>query len=76
MDINDKLELMLIEHEITEKLFIGENFMVVTSKHGEDIMLALTGLRDSKYYKWDIDRCEKRAEVLINSVVLMEQTDL
>tara|TARA_R110002049_G_scaffold87442_1_gene221540 strand:+ start:1958 stop:2188 length:231 start_codon:yes stop_codon:yes gene_type:complete len=76
MDINDKLELMIIEHEITEKLFIGDKFMVITSKHGEDIMLSLTGLRHDDYYKWDIDRCEERATSLIESVVLMEQSNL
>ena len=76
MDIHDRLELMLIEHEIIEKLFIGDRVMMVTNKYGEDVVLSLTGLRHPDYYKWDIDRCEKRAEALIESVVLMEQTTL
>tara|TARA_R110002012_G_scaffold38538_1_gene107166 strand:+ start:134 stop:364 length:231 start_codon:yes stop_codon:yes gene_type:complete len=76
MDINDKLELMIIEHEIIEKLFIGERVMKVVNKYGEDVILSLTGLRHADYYKWDIDRCEERAESLIESVVLMEQINL
>ena len=76
MDINDKLELMIIEHEIIEKLFIGERVMKVVNKYGEDVILSLTGLRHADYYKWDIDRCEERAESLIEAVVLMEQINL
>ena len=72
MDINDKLDLMVIEHDILENLFIGNTSMTVTDKHGIDVMLSLTGLRDYKYYKWDIDRCEVRAEELIRSFVFLE----
>ena len=76
MDINDKLELLLIENDIVEKLFIGEEYMLVNNKYGEAVILMLTGLRDVDYYKWDIERCEERASHLIDSVVLMEQTAL
>ena len=72
MDINDKLDLMVIEHDILENLFIGNTSMTVTDKHGIDVMLSLTGLRDYKYYKWDIDRCEVRAEELIRCFVFLE----
>ena len=76
MDINDKLELLLIETDIIEKLFIGEEYMLINNKYGEPVILMLTGTRDVKYYKWDIERCEERASHLIDSVVLMEQTTL
>ena len=72
MDINDKLNLMVIEHDILERLFIGETSYTLTDKHGIDIMLSLTGTRDVKYYKWDIDRCEARAADLIESVKYLE----
>ena len=76
MDINDKLELLLIENDIVEQLFIGKEHMLVNNKYGEPVILMLTGLRDVEYYKWDIKRCEERASHLIDSVVLMEQTAL
>tara|TARA_R110000765_G_scaffold396479_1_gene490380 strand:- start:136 stop:366 length:231 start_codon:yes stop_codon:yes gene_type:complete len=72
MDLNNKIDLLVLEHEILEQLFIGERSMTVTDKHGIDVMLSLTGLRDYKYYKWDIDRCEARAEELISSFVFLE----
>jgi hypothetical protein len=72
MDINDKLDLMIIEHDILENLFIGEKSMMVIDKHGTDVILSLTGTRDIDYYKWDIDRCEVRAEELIRSFVFLE----
>ena len=72
MDINDKLDLMVIEHDILENLFIGNTSMTVTDKHGIDVMLSLTGTLDRDYYKWDIDRCEVRAEELIRSFVFLE----
>ena len=73
MNLENKLDLMLLEHEIIEQLFIGEKSMTVTDKHGIDVMLSLTGLMDVKYYKWDIDRCEVRAEELIRSFVFLEE---
>jgi len=38
MDINDKLELLLIESDIVEKLFIGEEYMLVNNKYGEAVI--------------------------------------
>jgi hypothetical protein len=73
MNIEDKLDLMILEHDILEQLFIGNTSMTVTDKHGIDVMLSLTGLRDCKYYKWDIDRCEVRAEELIRCFVFLEE---
>ena len=73
MDLNNKLDLMMLEHDILEALFIGESSMTVTDKHGIDVLLSLTGLMDVKYYKWDIDKCEVRAEELIRSFVFLEE---
>tara|TARA_R110000787_G_scaffold19509_1_gene58443 strand:- start:426 stop:656 length:231 start_codon:yes stop_codon:yes gene_type:complete len=72
MDINDKLDLMVIEHDILERLFIGETSYTLNDKHGIDILLCLTGTKDCDYYKWDIDRCEARAEELIRCIVFLE----
>jgi len=72
MDLNNKIDLMLLEHEILEQLFIGNTSMTVTDKHGIDVMLSLTGTLDCDYYKWDIDRCEVRAEELIRCFVFLE----
>jgi len=73
MDIENKLDLMILEHDILENLFIGEKSMMITDRHGIDVVLSLTGLRDVKYYKWDIDRCEVRAEELIRCFVFLEE---
>lgn len=72
MNLEDKLDLMLLEHEILEKLFIGDTTYTIEDKHGVDILLALTGTMDCDYYKWDIDRCEARAKILIDQVVFLE----
>ena len=71
MNIEDKLDLLVLEHDILEQLFIGNTSMTVTDKHGIDVMLSLTGLMDCDYYKWDIDRCEVRAEELIRCFVFL-----
>ena len=73
MNIEDKLDLMILEHDILEQLFVGNTSMTVTDKHGIDVMLSLTGLMDCNYYKWDIDRCEVRAEELIRCFVFLEE---
>ena len=76
MDINDKLDLMLLEHEILEQLFIGNRTYTIVDKHGVDVLLSLTGTMDVKYYKWDIDRCEVRAAELIKSIVFLEEHNI
>tara|TARA_R110002072_G_scaffold158391_2_gene309323 strand:+ start:1789 stop:2019 length:231 start_codon:yes stop_codon:yes gene_type:complete len=73
MNIEDKLDLMILEHDILEQLFVGNTSMTVTDKYGIDVMLSLTGLMDCDYYKWDIDRCEVRAEELIRCFVFLEE---
>jgi len=76
MDINDKLDLMIIEHDILENLFIGNTYMMITDKNGSDQVLILTGTRDKDYYKWDIDRCEERAAILIESIQILEHYEI
>tara|TARA_R110002050_G_scaffold24443_1_gene65443 strand:- start:1144 stop:1368 length:225 start_codon:yes stop_codon:yes gene_type:complete len=72
MNIEDKLDLMLIEHDIIENLFIGERYMAITDKYGRDTIISLCGTHDPLLYKWDIDKCEERAASLIYSFQVIE----